>query len=320
MVASKRINYLDCIRGFALLLVILGHIYIYTNPIKVWIYSFHMPLFFIISGFLWSNKNIDIKITIIKRFKALIIPYILFGLVFFILRSNLNSSINLSLKNYIFSLLTTSNLGALWFLPSLFIIEVMFSVLNKLKIHDSVRIIITLILFFIGLNGNKYYTSIYIIVIYRSLVGFGFFVLGKYIFKYIKNIKVSYIVIFFMLLVNVNLSLKNSCVDLWGLAFNNKVLYVVCSILGSFTTILFFKNISSKFENISLLNYVGINSLIIMSTHQLILDTINRITGINSYGTLEGLFICTIILIIEIPIIYIINRYLPFMIGKLNKK
>ena len=51
----------------------------------------------------------------------------------------------------------------------------------------SIKILITILLFLIGLNGNKYYINPYIIVLYRSLVGFGFFMLGKYSFKYIKK-------------------------------------------------------------------------------------------------------------------------------------
>ena len=49
---AKRLNYLDFVKGFAILLVVLGHIYDISNPIKIWLYSFHMPLFFIISGIL----------------------------------------------------------------------------------------------------------------------------------------------------------------------------------------------------------------------------------------------------------------------------
>ena len=76
--------------------------------------------------------------------------------------------------------------------------------------------------------------------------------LGKYSFKYIKKIDAPYIDIFFMLLVSIILSLKNGCVDLWGLVFYNKVLYVLCSVVGSFTVILFFKKISNKFDNIKI--------------------------------------------------------------------
>lgn len=320
MKACKRINYLDYIKGFTLILVILGHIYIPTNPIKIWLCSFHVPLFFIVSGFLSNNKNIDIKTTIIKKFKSLMIPYILFGLVFFIFKAKFNLAINLTIDNYILSLLTTSNLGALWFLPTLFIIEVIFSILNRSKLHDFIKIAIIVVLFLIGLNGNNYYINPYIIVLYRSLVGFGFFMLGNYAFKYIKKIEVSYLIIFLIFLLSINLSLKNECVDLWGLVFNNKVLYVISSLVGSLVIVLFFKKISDKFENIKLLNYIALNSLIIMSTHQIVLDIINKMTGDWSYSTIIGFIVCMIIIIIEIPIIYLINKYLPFMIGRFKKK
>ena len=48
---KKRLNYLDYAKGIGILLVVLGHIY--NNSVKLWIYSFHMPLFFIISGYLY---------------------------------------------------------------------------------------------------------------------------------------------------------------------------------------------------------------------------------------------------------------------------
>ena len=42
----KRIHYLDYAKGIAIILVVLGHIFSGGN-IKTYIYSFHMPLFFI---------------------------------------------------------------------------------------------------------------------------------------------------------------------------------------------------------------------------------------------------------------------------------
>ena len=58
MVKNERINYLDIAKGIAILLVILGHIYS-ENPVKVWLYSFHLPLFFFISGCLLSLRSLD---------------------------------------------------------------------------------------------------------------------------------------------------------------------------------------------------------------------------------------------------------------------
>ncbi len=50
-VERKRLMWLDAARGIGILLVLLGH----TSPsFGKFIYGFHMPLFFIISGFLYK--------------------------------------------------------------------------------------------------------------------------------------------------------------------------------------------------------------------------------------------------------------------------
>ena len=53
----KRVDYLDYAKGIAIILVVLGHIFSGGN-IKTYIYSFHMPLFFIISGYLFNYSNV----------------------------------------------------------------------------------------------------------------------------------------------------------------------------------------------------------------------------------------------------------------------
>lgn len=52
---KSRITYIDQLRGFAILLVVMGHALehngYHQSPLFNLIYSFHMPLFFCISGF-----------------------------------------------------------------------------------------------------------------------------------------------------------------------------------------------------------------------------------------------------------------------------
>lgn len=61
----KRIAYIDSIKGFAILLVVMGHTFHDFKGINMafidFIYAFHMPLFFIISGYLGYKKYYDIN-------------------------------------------------------------------------------------------------------------------------------------------------------------------------------------------------------------------------------------------------------------------
>lgn len=46
-------NYIDIAKGIGIILVILGHSGV-NSEIKDFIYGFHMPLFFVISGYLYN--------------------------------------------------------------------------------------------------------------------------------------------------------------------------------------------------------------------------------------------------------------------------
>ena len=99
--AHKRIYYIDNIKGFAILLVVMGHVIANwyndfnkilendtNNDLMVWklIYIFHMPLFMFCSGLfqpVMDEKSTmhDIWNIVIRRFKVLMIPYFFSGLL-----------------------------------------------------------------------------------------------------------------------------------------------------------------------------------------------------------------------------------------------
>lgn len=316
-VKKDRIEYIDLIKGFAILLVIMGHIYKGDNPIKIWIDSFHMPLFFILSG-LFAKKNISFNELFIKRFKTLIIPYICFGSCIMLLMF-LTEGFSGGLKEYILFFITGVGRDALWFLPALFLTELLFNLTNRI-IKKEIRYLIVSMLFIIGLGGAHFINNMILTTIYRSLVALGFYSLGNFTFKYLDKINISNILLFTILVLNLFLALNNKGIDLWGLSFNNRFIYVICSIVGSFCIILLFKNAYKRNINSKCLQFFGVNTLIIMSSQQFIINCINKFTQMNSYGTLHGLIIFLAVIIIQLPIIYIINSYAPWMLGKFVKK
>ena len=69
---------LDIVRVLGVFLVVLGHL-VNTHPVRMYIYAFHMPMFFIVSGLLFKSKN---SIKELKMFRKYIIPAVFFTLLF----------------------------------------------------------------------------------------------------------------------------------------------------------------------------------------------------------------------------------------------
>ena len=119
---KKRNLTLDFARGFAILLMIYDHIIGHGKVIT----SFHMPLFFIISGYLLKDQ--PFRQTLKKKAKGLLLPYLEFaGLAIlvgffkaiFILHANWQAT-----GNYLFhkmvDTLCARDIWLLWFLLALF--------------------------------------------------------------------------------------------------------------------------------------------------------------------------------------------------------
>ena len=78
---ANKYNYISYLRVFAMLSVVLGHVATYGSSMMLeaykFIYSYHMPLFVFISGFLFWNSydiNKSAKNLLLKKFKRLVIP------------------------------------------------------------------------------------------------------------------------------------------------------------------------------------------------------------------------------------------------------
>lgn len=78
LTAKPRLAWLDILKGMGIILVAIGHIY-QNDVVYDWIYSFHMPLFFLAAG--WVYKVTPVAEHIKKRFFTVAVPYFSFGLL-----------------------------------------------------------------------------------------------------------------------------------------------------------------------------------------------------------------------------------------------
>lgn len=73
----NRIEYIDVAKGVAILLVVVGHVSSLPAPIKSSLYSFHMPLFFLLSGFFFRQE--DTFSTAKRMIPTIVVPYLVVG-------------------------------------------------------------------------------------------------------------------------------------------------------------------------------------------------------------------------------------------------
>lgn len=310
MEKKERLDYLDVVKGFSIILVVLGHIYFRESLISKYIYSFHVPVFFIVTGMLLKYKNENnIKKVLINRFKGIMIPYFIFDFFNIIIYLCLNGFTYQNARWNIIDTVILYGRGATWFLPCLFIAEVSFIIIRNIFKNDILHIMCCLVCFSIPIFIVAPNTIIF--VLFRSMIAIGFICFGYYIFEkeYYKNYIFIILIILFIVLP------KNSNIELYTLKLGNIYIYVSNAIVGSLVFITAFKKLKTN----KLLKYIGINSLIIMGTHQNILKIIFYISNFKFEGYIKGIILLFVVLIIEFPIIYIINNYLPFMIGKFPK-
>ena len=149
---------IDVLKGFAILLVVMGHSVQYNMPGKFddslifrVIYSYHMPFFMFLSGFVSFGTFDGSKAKLVKRFKSLIIPFWCWFLISYIFSSIFCYFKGGSQPDFLKSIveILKSPDHGLWFLWVLFLnILVLFVSLKITRKHEE----IVLIAFFALIN------------------------------------------------------------------------------------------------------------------------------------------------------------------------
>lgn len=127
---NKRISYFDLAKGIGIILVVLGHMENIDVGLRTWISSFHMPLFFMISGMLMAAKREQEGNTVdvyIKKAKGILIPYMWFSIIYVpidIMNLYIHHIDEHTFVQNILDSCTFAGISVMWFLPALFIAEI----------------------------------------------------------------------------------------------------------------------------------------------------------------------------------------------------
>ena len=171
-----RYPYIDIAKGISIALLVLGHTLGYSEHstlVYKLIYSFVVPLFFVVSGYVSSMKG-NAKQFLQGRFTRIVLPYFIWGFLFLIpyqfVGGATADSLNMTAENSILALIKNVIYGigkdgalrhnsTLWFLPALFTIEVIywFIIYCTNKVRKTVLDIISfIILITVGYIASEY--------------------------------------------------------------------------------------------------------------------------------------------------------------------
>ena len=265
---NKRIIYIDIYKSMLIILVIIGHLqfFDYNSRTLTLIYSFHMPAFLIIAGYLSNiNKDSDFINIIKNRFKNSIIPYFIFYFISLIIlpKDTIQGQqiAVLTMFRGIGDPINSSNLP-LWFLTYYFVSMTIFEELNLFSIKLSSYLntkhsfnINTNLLLLIICSILMYLSFIYARVYKLTRLPFNaeialfsllYIYFGKMIKTYQvkilsifnKNLKNKFIYVLYILIYGMivfiwyNLSLKNGRIDLNARDYKNAFLMYINAILG----------------------------------------------------------------------------------------
>ncbi len=288
---------LDFLKGVGICMVVLGHCITSAleannhilHIIKEIIYTFHMPIFFIVSGYIQGLRHYDIR-----RFKKFgfsqtrkyLLPYFVWSLtlyLFYYLLKTVNPGVipeRLTLNPigvfrdiFLFKVLTGN---VLWFVYILFIVTVVSYLVHSFMSNKYINLIFLLAVLIGGFLANNFISN-QLFVPKRFLVVWIYYEIGVFIARYFSNKEFR-----------ANLLLNCVLVALYAIAFKfytisygfiGNSLKVLCAL-----TAVFVLYSLSKYKNnvvYRILNYLGKRTAAIYYMHNpyIVLISVTAMTG-----------------------------------------
>lgn len=323
LMALKRIEWVDTAKGIGIILVVFSHSGLPTN-LQWLIFSFHMPLFFFLSGFTSKMKAApDFASFVKKKFNALIIPYFYFSLIvligyFFLTQHHLFVPF---LKQTIFF---GWNGIALWFLVVLFCTEILVYSMNTLrkKWRYFFFLLSALLFYYSSLNEVKlpYKLDVVMVATLFFAAGQGFQYMIAAPRKALSTTSLIILTLGFLVL-NVWLCFSNyRQVDLASNTLGNPLIGAASAIFGILSVVALSVVIARVHYFKRVLVKTGRSTLIILSLHQIIMTYLIRVEDMFGFdGFAFSLLRQMLMWSIIVFCIYLINKHLPFLVGRRYK-
>lgn len=314
LIKSKRLEWVDIAKGIAILLMIVGHEVKNVNLLTL-IFSFHMPLFFILSGYTssrvdsWAKFVKKSKKSFIRIWLLAVVMVVLLGIEYAIFSKG---SLNLIVSNVLKGIFWGSNVpqigifcvGIMWFLFVFFWSKIIFDfmqVIFKSTYIGIILLILSAIAYFFC-NGFRHYLPQALDIVPFAALFMWCGSIAKNISRNVpphcKHIVLAASLIFWLVCVVMHLHIEMS--------MRSYPLFLICiieAICGTLLVCQFSKYLLSLWS-LKYIQIIGQQTLILMCIHHLDLYWVN-------WGTHIKLWIVAVIVRLLIDLI-ILFLYLSF--------
>ncbi len=314
-------------------LVILGHAFLdRAHPLRNYVYSFHMPLFFFISGLTYKRTSMSFGKFLKKKAVSFLLPYVAINvfvcLIKYLLHLTIHIYNNLSIKRMLFGMLTGDGENApciqSWFLLTLFLTELLFYCLDRLMKSELGLCIASLIVAALGwgysrvriFGGLWWHLDVAFFAVLFFWAGYYF---KNNLTEKIESLKMiwKWVLMAVLLLTGSLLQAMNGRVSMNG-SFYGKI---YCFLPAALASILGFTLLSMiLLKKSRLINTVGKNSMFYLGYHAFLLTIFKTFFPVlcqSWYLTIMTSILC--LLVTYFPAKYG-TEYVPILIGKWWKK
>lgn len=292
----KRVDYLDMLKCLGMFIVVSGHIHPYYGWFSLPLHGFVIPLYFLLSGMTFKRGKFPTLWAFVKhRAKTLLLPYLILSIVTwaFWAAFNVASHNQVDLWGPLLQTFIAQGSGGflihnvpLWFLPCLFVIEVLYYMIDKLP--EWANILCCVLLSILGACMISWWQGPFVLLpwsIESAFVAIIFYCAGNLLVKHFglvgiqdkvlerKWLSLAIIVILTLVMINTahwnrHISLGSDSLGKYPPMFYVNAFMGIIS-TGLFSILVCSINRGNKFVN-AVMNYhlwFGRNSLWIMATH-----------------------------------------------------
>ena len=321
---GKRYDWIDWMKALGIYLIVLGHFY---SVGEKFIYIFHVPLFFVISGFL-NKKEVDGRVFWRKLWYNLAVPMLLMAVLNFCYHCILmafNGSLAIVdaywfVRNLAFGMV--AGLDTLWFVYTLILLKIIYQFCHSDKLFYYLTVIMLALAF--AYNHNDFSGYPFFLnepnAIIDVCTAYPFFAFGVLMRNYKEilnalNNKVVFIAAFACGLLLVSLcSVYNGYVGLFGCNYGGKILlFLVGAIAGTVMIWALSKLLGSSPK---IINIVSRGTIIILGFHKILIDLV----WIFFTPSVFDVVFAILITLLFIPLIIATEKYFPLLAGKYRIK